>query len=178
MGPRVVSIAVVHRFVCALWATEIFPETSGLSKFVNDGVTMPDNQLSLFNDLQPSPSETCAVAVPDLQLPEADATAVKAASAVNRLKARLRKSPSKRRHKLTATTAARPRGSKASVELLNVEEVARSCTVSRATIWRWVKSDFGFPQPLRMAPGTTRWRRKDVEAWLSARSVVPPQGAL
>ncbi|MEO7864000.1 MAG: AlpA family phage regulatory protein [Nitrospirales bacterium] len=36
--------------------------------------------------------------------------------------------------------------------------------VSRATIWRWIKTR-GFPQPIKFSPGCTRWKLADVEAW-------------
>lgn len=36
--------------------------------------------------------------------------------------------------------------------------------VSRTSIWRWVHTK-GFPQPIRLTAGCTRWRLSDVEAW-------------
>lgn len=36
--------------------------------------------------------------------------------------------------------------------------------VSRATIWRWVESG-AFPQPVKLSPGCTRWKRSKLEQW-------------
>jgi len=46
----------------------------------------------------------------------------------------------------------------------NVIEVSMRCKVSRATIWRWVKEG-RFPQPVKLSPGTTRWREEDLQAF-------------
>ncbi|GGB26271.1 helix-turn-helix transcriptional regulator [Allosediminivita pacifica] len=40
---------------------------------------------------------------------------------------------------------------------LSDKEVAERYSVSRPTIWRWVKTAPGFPPPVRLAQGTTRW---------------------
>lgn len=42
-------------------------------------------------------------------------------------------------------------------------KVAERYSVSRTTIWRWVRSN-DFPHPVKIA-GTTRWRLADLEAW-------------
>lgn len=36
--------------------------------------------------------------------------------------------------------------------------------VGRCTIWRWV-NEVGFPAPVKLSPGCTRWRLSDLEAW-------------
>jgi predicted DNA-binding transcriptional regulator AlpA len=42
----------------------------------------------------------------------------------------------------------------------NVIEVSLRYKVSRATIWRWVKEG-----TVKLAPGTTRWREEDLQAF-------------
>jgi prophage regulatory protein len=37
-------------------------------------------------------------------------------------------------------------------------------SVSRATIWRWTQNG-KFVQPVKLSPGTTRWKLSDIEAW-------------
>jgi predicted DNA-binding transcriptional regulator AlpA len=41
--------------------------------------------------------------------------------------------------------------------------VATRYAVSRPTIWRWTKAQSGFPQPIRVSSGTTRWRLEDLQ---------------
>lgn len=47
-------------------------------------------------------------------------------------------------------------------------EVAERYKVSPPTIWRWVKTLDGFPQPVKLSPGCTRWRSADLEAFEKA----------
>jgi prophage regulatory protein len=49
-----------------------------------------------------------------------------------------------------------------STEWLTVEQVAHRFSVSSATIWRWVR-ERRFPDPIRIGPRSTRWRRADIE---------------
>ncbi|BCO30640.1 hypothetical protein TspCOW1_07430 [Thiohalobacter sp. COW1] len=49
-------------------------------------------------------------------------------------------------------------------------QIADRLAVSRATIWRWSQAG-KFPKPVKLAPGTTRWRLSDVERWELERSV-------
>jgi prophage regulatory protein len=44
------------------------------------------------------------------------------------------------------------------------QELAARYRVHRCTIWRWVSS-CGFPIPVHLSPGCTRWRLSDVCAW-------------
>jgi predicted DNA-binding transcriptional regulator AlpA len=41
--------------------------------------------------------------------------------------------------------------------------------VSRATWWRWVSTGLA-PQPVRLSPGSTRWRLADLLTWESERA--------
>jgi predicted DNA-binding transcriptional regulator AlpA len=47
---------------------------------------------------------------------------------------------------------------------LSDKELAARYGTSRATIWRWVPKR-GFPTPIRLSPGCTRWKLSDVEDW-------------
>ncbi|MCB1355986.1 MAG: AlpA family phage regulatory protein [Maritimibacter sp.] len=44
--------------------------------------------------------------------------------------------------------------------------------VSRPTIWKMAKADPDFPQPIKLSPGTTRWRLEDVENYEAARAAA------
>jgi prophage regulatory protein len=43
-------------------------------------------------------------------------------------------------------------------------QVAARYAVSRTTIWRW-SNETEFPGPVRLGPGTTRWRLSELEDW-------------
>jgi len=45
---------------------------------------------------------------------------------------------------------------------LSVNEVASRFGVSRAAAWRWVTSIPDFPSPIKLTPGTTRWKLSDL----------------
>jgi len=51
---------------------------------------------------------------------------------------------------------------------LSVKQVAARYGICRTTIWRWTR-DRGFPAPVRLSPGATRWRLSDVQAWEAGR---------
>jgi len=48
---------------------------------------------------------------------------------------------------------------------LSDKQVADRYSVSRATIWRWVKADKHFPSPVELSSGCTRWRLADLQTW-------------
>ena len=58
------------------------------------------------------------------------------------------------------------------VLFLSDKDVARRYSVSRPTIWRWLKIKLGFPTPIKIAEGTTRWRLKDLEEFEGRRSLA------
>ncbi|MCP4316591.1 MAG: AlpA family phage regulatory protein [Hyphomicrobiales bacterium] len=45
---------------------------------------------------------------------------------------------------------------------LSVHDLCERYHVSKATIWRWVKDRPGFPKPIKLSPGTTRWRLSEL----------------
>ena len=55
------------------------------------------------------------------------------------------------------------------------KQVATRYGVSRQTPWGWYKKkSTGFPAPVSLSPGCTRWRLSDLEAWETAQAM---QGA-
>jgi predicted DNA-binding transcriptional regulator AlpA len=51
------------------------------------------------------------------------------------------------------------------VQYLNVKQVARRFGVGVATIWRWSTDSSGFPRPVRLGAGTTRWSLDELVAF-------------
>lgn len=49
------------------------------------------------------------------------------------------------------------------------QNLAGRYSVSRQTVWRWLKTDPTFPKPISLSPGCTRWRLDEVERWEAAR---------
>lgn len=54
-------------------------------------------------------------------------------------------------------------------EYLREPDLCAEIAISRATLWRWVKSGI-VPQPIKLSPGVTVWRRSDVNEWVAANS--------
>lgn len=53
-------------------------------------------------------------------------------------------------------------------KFMSYKEVAETCGVAQSTIWRWRKTE-GFPDPIKIARNTTRFKAEDVEAWFEKR---------
>ena len=51
---------------------------------------------------------------------------------------------------------------------LSDKQIAEKFGVHRTTIWRWVKEG-GFPKPLKLSVGCTRWPEKSIQDWESKR---------
>lgn len=51
-------------------------------------------------------------------------------------------------------------------------EVGKRYGVSRASIWRWLKTDPSFPKPVALSAGCSRWRLSDLEAWEAAKAAA------
>ena len=58
--------------------------------------------------------------------------------------------------------------------LLSDIEVAQLLSVSRTTVWRWLRDIEGFPEPLKIG-GATRWRRADVAQFVSNLATIDRQ---
>ena len=48
---------------------------------------------------------------------------------------------------------------------LSDKDLARRYSVSRPTIWRWAKNLDGFPVPVQITPGTSRWSLEELQAY-------------
>lgn len=53
--------------------------------------------------------------------------------------------------------------------LIRVTELATMLSVSRSTIWRWVKDNSTFPNPIKVSDKVTAWRRNEIQDWLQSR---------
>jgi predicted DNA-binding transcriptional regulator AlpA len=49
------------------------------------------------------------------------------------------------------------------VVYLSAAQLAARYGVHIVTVWRWAQAG-RLPQPVRLAPGTTRWRKEEIEA--------------
>jgi len=58
--------------------------------------------------------------------------------------------------------AKRPTTPKSVSRFLSIDEVAQRYGVSHATIWRWVKNNKHFPEPIKLSSGTSRWSEKQL----------------
>lgn len=58
------------------------------------------------------------------------------------------------------------------LQLLRKAELCAMLSVSEASVDRWLRSDPSFPQPRRVAPGTIRWLRSEVRAFLQHLPIV------
>lgn len=59
--------------------------------------------------------------------------------------------------------------------LISDQTVANRYGVSRPTIWRWTNTLEGFPQPIKVSGGTTRWKLTDLQAFDRSRLEKPSQ---
>ena len=48
--------------------------------------------------------------------------------------------------------------------------LAKRYEVARPTIWRWSRSDKGFPKPVKLSPGCSRWNLAELENWEARKS--------
>lgn len=63
----------------------------------------------------------------------------------------------KKRHPRKGNQVKRPSTPQSESRFHSVAEVAQRYGRSRATIWRWVKTNKHFPEPIKLSPGTSRW---------------------
>ena len=62
-------------------------------------------------------------------------------------------------------------------EYLTDRALAARFGISRVSVWRWVHTE-GFPQPVKLSPGVTRWRESDVLNWEASRKPALATSAL
>ncbi len=53
---------------------------------------------------------------------------------------------------------------------LSDKQLAARWSVHYLTPRRWVKDDPTFPQPIKLTPGTCRWKLSDIEAWEASKT--------
>ncbi len=53
---------------------------------------------------------------------------------------------------------------------LTDNQVAQRYGVRRASVWRWVQNH-GFPKPVKLSPGCSRWNLSTLEKWEKTREV-------
>lgn len=73
----------------------------------------------------------------------------------------------------------RPDVTDAASKFLTVDEVAQRYRVGKATVWRWVKNDPNFPEPIKLSAGTSRWSEEQLrtfERHAAKRSVSKAKG--
>lgn len=56
--------------------------------------------------------------------------------------------------------------------LIRVTELATMLSVSRSTIWRWVKNSSTFPDPIKVSDKVTAWRRNEIQDWLQSKEGI------
>ena len=59
-------------------------------------------------------------------------------------------------------------------KFLSVSQVAERYSVACSTIWRWAKDLDGFPKPIQVASGTTRWPLAELMAFDQGLQKNPP----
>jgi len=54
------------------------------------------------------------------------------------------------------------------MKVIRLNELVEVLGVSKVTIWRWRKSDQGFPQPVLMGPKLIGWNEAEIQSWLNS----------
>ena len=81
--------------------------------------------------------------------------------------------PKKRKAKTTAIQSPHVHSANSFAErYLTVLEVAQRYGLSKSSVWRLAGEDKGFPQPLKLAEGTTRWQLSKLLEYEHLRSEV------
>lgn len=57
-------------------------------------------------------------------------------------------------------------GSTSSLQLITMRQLCKMLAASESSVVRWVKTFEGFPQPVRFATGTIRFRLHEVEEFV------------
>jgi len=52
-------------------------------------------------------------------------------------------------------------------KFMRIKEVVKVVSVSRSTIWLWVKEN-KFPEPIKLSPRCTVWLSEDIEAFMDS----------
>jgi len=54
-------------------------------------------------------------------------------------------------------------------EVMSAKQVAQYLSISRGTLYNILKRDEEFPHPFSITPGQKRWKRVEVDRWLSEK---------
>lgn len=81
------------------------------------------------------------------------------------------KPPRKAPRKKCAASTHNVTCSKCQAVYFSVHDVAARYNVIPSTIWRWLKTVPDFPAPIKLTPGTTRWRLSDLASFESKRGL-------
>jgi prophage regulatory protein len=60
---------------------------------------------------------------------------------------------------------------------IRLDRVCDLTGVSRATVWRWVKTDPSFPLRFQLSAGITCWDEGEILAWIDAKKAARAQMA-
>lgn len=55
--------------------------------------------------------------------------------------------------------------------LIKCHEIQANFTLSRATIYRWMKEG-KFPKPIHLGANMVRWKKSDIDNWLAEKEAV------
>ena len=55
--------------------------------------------------------------------------------------------------------------------LIKCHEIQADFTLSRATIYRWMKEG-KFPKPIHLGANMVRWKKSDIDNWLAEKDAV------
>lgn len=58
---------------------------------------------------------------------------------------------------------------KSPIQILRVPAVLKRIGIGRATLYRWLKEDPTFPQPVKIGSHSVGWVEAEINAWLEAR---------
>jgi prophage regulatory protein len=58
------------------------------------------------------------------------------------------------------------------IRWISLRRAAELLDVSEATLWRWVKSRPGFPQPVKLSPGCTRLNLAALGRYIASQSAA------
>lgn len=56
--------------------------------------------------------------------------------------------------------------------LMSVHQVGARLGVSVATVWRWRDTNPGFPKPVKLSKGCTRWSAAAIDTFLAEKGAL------
>ena len=54
------------------------------------------------------------------------------------------------------------------LRMVDVKEAAAMLSIGESTVWKKVKEDPSFPQPVRLSPKSTRFKVDDIRKWVKS----------